>query len=151
MNPEHADDKFSSDQAETHMVKLVDGKLVPTANTESIGPDSLMDQFANDEEMAVNGPMGRTYDTFERDPAMGPPTMDMTDYGNPNPDVPTGEMIPTPPDPSQPIPGAPDAPTPPAPVPPQPEITPLPGTNQPGQPEITDPTQPGRSHEVNNG
>jgi len=150
LNPEHADDKFGSDQAETHMVKLVDGKLVPTADTESIAPDSLLDQYANDEEMAVNGPPRRTYDQFDagRDDNLAP-----TDEANQASDAassegPQADMIPA--QPGNPIPTGPETPTPPDAPPHTPEITPLPSTPQPTQPEITEPSQPGRSHEINN-
>ncbi len=147
MDPDHADDKFGQDQAQTHMVKLVDGKLVPTADTESISPDDLTNQYANDEEQGLNAPNHKTYDRVD----VGRNDDDQDQIqGQEGTQNPTGEMIPATPDPNNPIPAAPETPSPPAPVPAGPEIPDLPGESRPDRPEITEPSQPGRSHEINN-
>jgi len=134
-----ADSRYGQDQAETNLVKLVDGKLVPTANVgdEASSGDGLLNRFTNDEERGVNSPNERTYDVVN------------IENGNDQPTV-TDDMIPSTPDPYNPVPTGPETPTPPGPVPAGPEIPDLPGENRPEQPEITDPTQPGRSHEINN-
>ncbi|GAB3260974.1 hypothetical protein GCM10027347_25710 [Larkinella harenae] len=136
INNENADTKYGLDQAETNMVKLVDGKLVPTANLETEISDDLASQYANDEERGLNSPNQRTYDVVDIQSAH--PQADMI------------PEIPATPDPSNPVPAGPDTPTPPEYVPPGPEIPDLPSTPKPDQPEITEPTEPGRSHEVNN-
>ncbi|WP_234737219.1 hypothetical protein [Tellurirhabdus bombi] len=147
MDPSHADDKFGMDQAETNMVKLVDGKLVSTANTESIAPDSLQDHYTNDEEQGLNTPERMAHDRMDAKSEFN--LASQADV--PENQDPTSEMIPPSiPDPNNPVPAAPETPTPPTPGPVSPEIPELPSTPQPANPEITDPTQPGRSHEVNN-
>lgn len=134
---ENADTKYGQDQAETHMVKLVDGKLVHTADVEDeVSNDDLRNRYANDEERGLNTPNQRTYDIVETQSEH--PQADM---------VPT---LPSTPDPTNPVPAGPDTPTPPAPTPPGPEIPDLPSTPTPHTPEITEPSEPGRSHEVNN-
>lgn len=133
---ENADTKYGQDQAETHMVKLVDGKLVSTAHTETEITDDLSNRYANDEERGLNSPNQRTYDIV--DIQLQHPQADMV------------PELPSTPDPNNPIPAGPDTPTPPAPVPPGPEIPDLPSTPKPHKPEITEPSEPGRSHEVNN-
>lgn len=140
---ENADTKYGLDQAETHLVKLVDGKLVPTAETgDMVTDDDLRNRYANDEERGLNTPNQRTYDLVDTDAG------DMTQAN-----ALTDEMVPaTPstPDPNNPVPAAPETPQPPTPHQPGPEIPNVPTTPQTPTPEITEPPQPGRSHEINN-
>ncbi|GAB3907374.1 hypothetical protein GCM10028803_41000 [Larkinella knui] len=133
---ENADTKYGQDQAETHMVKLVDGKLVSTANLETEVTDDLSDRYANDEERGLNSPNQRTYD--------------VVDIQSEHPQADMIPELPSTPDPNNPIPASPDSPNPPTPHTPGPEIPDLPSTPHPGTPEITEPSEPGRSHEVNN-
>ncbi|GAB3934031.1 hypothetical protein [Larkinella terrae] len=133
---ENADTKYGQDQAETHMVKLVDGKLVSTAHLETEVTDDLSDRYANDEERGLNSPNQRTYD--------------VVDIQSEHPQADMIPELPSTPDPSNPIPPSPDSPNPPTPGTPGPEIPDLPSTPHPDKPEITEPSEPGRSHEVNN-
>lgn len=52
------------------------------------------------------------------------------------------------PDPNNPVPAAPETPVPPVSPDPMPEITPLPGAPSPDKPEITEPGEPDRSHQI---
>ncbi|MGA0559126.1 hypothetical protein ACO2Q8_20885 [Larkinella sp. VNQ87] len=136
VNNENADTKYGQDQAQTHMVKLVDGKLVPTAEVDSEVSDDLASQYTNDEERGLYSPNQRTYDVVDIQSAH--PQADMV------------PELPSTPDPNNPVPAGPDTPTPPSPTPAGPEIPDLPSTPRPHQPEITEPSEPERSHEVNN-
>lgn len=53
VSSEHADTMFNQDQAETHMVKLVDGKLTPMGHTSDDVMDDQMQGFQTDEERAL--------------------------------------------------------------------------------------------------
>ncbi|MFC5412940.1 hypothetical protein ACFPMF_26690 [Larkinella bovis] len=136
INNENADTKYGQDQAETHMVKLVDGKLVPTADVGTEVTDDLSSQYANDEERGLYSPNQRTYD--------------LVDIRSEHPQADMIPELPSTPDPNNPIPAAPETPTPPTPPAPGPEIPDMPTTPKPAHPEITEPSEPGRSHEVNN-
>lgn len=203
---EHAETMFSADQAETNMVKLVDGKLTPMGDTESdVSDDMPRTRLGSDEERALTGDDRKKYensdaalragmgiapnkDTMPADSPIAvaditgnPASGDVPNTGYPDANAPantasatdsaptdrtqpsgadqtntfagiTGDMIPvTPstPDPNNPIPAAPETPQPPTPPSPGPEYPDLPGTPQPYQPEITEPIEPGRSHEIN--
>lgn len=193
VSSENAETIFSADQAETNMVKLVDGKLVSMGNTEDdVSDDMPRIRLGSDEERALTGDDKKKYENSDAalragtmfDPSVMPndpiAVGDIT--GNPDagsavntglpsedePDTketktnsfagwnfigggsPTGDMIPpTPgsPDPTQPVPGIPEIP--PAPPVPGPEIPDLPGSPNPISPEIQDPSEPDRSHEIN--
>ncbi|RAJ94061.1 hypothetical protein LX87_03945 [Larkinella arboricola] len=136
INTENADTKYGQDQAETHMVKLVDGKLVPTADVQTEISDDLTSQYANDEERGLYSANQRTHDIVDIQSA------------HPQADMVPG--LPSTPDPSNPVPAGPDTPTPPTPPVPGPEIPDMPTTPKPDKPEITEPNEPGRSHEINN-
>ncbi|MFD1140703.1 hypothetical protein ACFQ4C_06275 [Larkinella insperata] len=118
------------------MVKLVDGKLVPTADVETNISDDLASQYTNDEERGLYSPNQRTYD--------------VVDIQSEHPQADMVPGLPSTPDPNNPVPAGPDTPTPPAPTPAGPEIPDLPTTPKPDNPEITEPSEPGRSHEINN-
>ncbi|RRB01022.1 hypothetical protein [Larkinella rosea] len=133
---ENADTKYGQDQADTHMVKLVDGKLVSTAHLETEVTDDLSDRYADDVERGLNSPNQRTFD--------------IVDIKSDHPQADMIPELPSTPDPSNPIPPSPDSPNPPVPHTPGPEIPDLPSTPHPNKPEITEPSEPGRSHEVNN-
>jgi hypothetical protein len=134
---ENADTKYGQDQADTHMVKLVDGKLVSTAHLETEVTDDLSDRYADDEERGLNSPNQRTFD--------------IVDIKSDHPQADMIPELPSTPDPGNPIPSSPEVPGQPVPpTTPGPEIPDLPSTPHPAQPEITEPSEPGRSHEVNN-
>lgn len=185
---ENADAMFGMDQAEANLVKLVDGKLVATADVEDdVENDQLRNRYTSDEERGLQEFGQKTYETSEAALRVGngtnPPILptdlsqlsdiadaDITainDEARANDRTQTANdqstetasigfrmMIPTTPgtpDPYNPIPATPDAPQPPMPGPttPGPEIPTLPGTPQPAVPEIQEPSQPDRSHEIN--
>ncbi|WP_018618371.1 hypothetical protein [Spirosoma luteum] len=65
---ENADTKFGADQAETNMVKLVDGKLTPIGDTEDDVVDGqLRNRYSSDEERSLQGDelRGKTYENSE--------------------------------------------------------------------------------------
>jgi hypothetical protein len=171
---EMADTKFGMDGAEANMVKLVDGKLVATADVgDDVEDGQLMNRYTSDEERSLQGFGEKIYENSEAALRTdGPGDMraandvmadaELTD--NPavlTPDTRNDEtptlgftlMVPatpgTEPYPNQPIPPTPDAPIPPTPPMPGPEIPDFPGTPMPGIPEIQEPSQPDRSHEIN--
>ncbi len=185
---ENADAMFGMDQAEANLVKLVDGKLVATADVEDdVENDQLRNRYTSDEERGLQEFGQKTYETSEAALRVGNGTSspilptdlsqlsDIADaditavndeaQANDRTQTAKGEstatatigfqmMMPaTPgtPDPYNPIPATPDAPQPPMPGPttPGPEIPVLPGTPQPAVPEIQEPSQPDRSHEIN--
>ena len=133
---ENADTKYGQDQADTNMVKLVDGKLVSTAHHETEVTDDLSDRYANDEERGLNSPNQRTWD--------------VVDIKSDHPQADMIPELPSTPNPNNPIPSSPDSPNPPIPHTPGPEIPEFPSSPKPDKPEITEPSEPGRSHEVNN-
>ena len=66
---ENAQTKYGQDQAETNMVKLVDGKLTPIGNTEDdVMDDQLQNRFTSDEERSLQGDQQRTK-TYENSDA----------------------------------------------------------------------------------
>ena len=63
---EHVEAMFSADQAETNMVKLVDGKLVPTGHTESdVSDDMPRIRLGSDEERALAGDDKKKYENSD--------------------------------------------------------------------------------------
>ena len=65
---ENADAKFGADQAETNMVKLVDGKLTPIGDTDDdIVDGQLKNRYSSDEERSLQGDelRGKTYENSE--------------------------------------------------------------------------------------
>lgn len=65
---ENAEAMFGADQAETNMVKLVDGKLTPIGNTEDDVVDGqLKNRYSSDEERSLQGDelRGKTYENSE--------------------------------------------------------------------------------------
>ena len=82
---ENADAMFGADQAETNMVKLVDGKLTPIGNTEDdVVDDQLKSRYSSDEERSLQGDelRGKTYENSEAalqaGEGLGNETMDET-------------------------------------------------------------------------
>lgn len=66
VSSEHAETMFSADQAETNMVKLVDGKLVPTGHTESdVSDDMPRIRLGSDEERALTGDDKKKYENSD--------------------------------------------------------------------------------------
>ena len=66
---ENAQTKYGQDQAETNMVKLVDGKLTPIGNTEDdVMDDQLQNRYTSDEERSLQGDQQRTK-TYENSDA----------------------------------------------------------------------------------
>ncbi|MFD2935925.1 hypothetical protein [Spirosoma flavum] len=66
VSSEHAETMFSADQAETNMVKLVDGKLVATGHTESdVSDDMPRIRLGSDEERALEGDDKKKYENSE--------------------------------------------------------------------------------------
>ena len=66
VSSEHAETMFSADQAETNMVKLVDGKLVQTGNTESdVSDDMPRIRLGSDEERALVGDDKKKYENSD--------------------------------------------------------------------------------------
>lgn len=192
VSSENAETKFGADQAETNMVKLVDGKLTPMGNTEDdVMDEQLRNRYSSDEERSLQGFEEKTYENSDASLRMGDGvgTNEVPDGSSviaedditasndsaPNDRVQAGphsangedmkstatssfsvraDMVPnTPstPDPNNPIPTGPDMPD--MPVPPMspnpaPEIGPLPGQPIPSQPEIQEPGEPDRSHQI---
>lgn len=63
VSSEHAETMFGADQAETNMVKLVDGKLVSTGDTESdVSEDMPRIRLGSDEERALQGDDKKKYE-----------------------------------------------------------------------------------------
>ena len=63
---EHAEAMFSADQAETNMVKLVDGKLVSIGDTESdVSDDMPRIRLGSDEERALQGDEKKKYENSD--------------------------------------------------------------------------------------
>jgi hypothetical protein len=63
---ENAETKFGADQAETHMVKLVDGKLTPMGDTDDdVMDDQLRNRYGSDEERSVQGYSEKTYENSD--------------------------------------------------------------------------------------
>ena len=65
---ENAEAMFGADQAETNMVKLVDGKLTPIGDTEDDVVDGqLKSRYSSDEERSLQGDQlrGKTYENSE--------------------------------------------------------------------------------------
>ena len=66
VSSEHAETMFSADQAETNMVKLVDGKLVATGDTESdVSDDMPRIRLGSDEERALEGDGKKKYENSD--------------------------------------------------------------------------------------
>lgn len=66
VSSEHAETMFSTDQAETNMVKLVDGKLVSIGHTESdVSDDMPRIRLGSDEERALMGDDKKKYENSE--------------------------------------------------------------------------------------
>ena len=66
VSTENADAMFSMDQAEANLVKLVDGKLVATANVQDdVQDDQLINRFTSDEERGLQEFGQKTYETSE--------------------------------------------------------------------------------------
>ncbi|KAB7731252.1 hypothetical protein F5984_10650 [Rudanella paleaurantiibacter] len=201
---ENAETMFGADQAETNMVKLVDGKLTPIGDTnDDVMDEQLRNRYSSDEERSLQGYDQKTYEnsdaalrtgnTIDPDQMPDNPHAEAEITGNPdagatvNTGLPAQEantasgatdstptdrvqpngsdmnntatssfgvfadMVPpspSTPDPNNPVPAGPDTPTPPMSPDPAPEITPLPGQPQPHQPEIQEPTEPDRSHQI---
>ena len=62
---ENADAMFGADQAETNMIKLVDGKLTSTGDTDDdVADDQLSNRYTSDEERGLQGNdwRGKTYE-----------------------------------------------------------------------------------------
>ncbi len=165
---ENAETMFGADQAETNMIKLVDGKLEPMGNTDDdVMDEQLRNRYSSDEERSLQGYTEKTYENSDAaqrasDANYGAPNdriqpngEDMTGGGSDTTATSfftiTADMVPTmpsTPDPNNPVPTGPDTPVPPLSPDPMPEITPLPGQPVPGQPEIQDPAEPDRSHQI---
>lgn len=82
---ENADAMFGADQAETNMVKLVDGKLTPIGDTDDdVVDDQLKSRYTSDEERSLQGDelRGKTYENSEAalqaGQGLGNETMDET-------------------------------------------------------------------------
>lgn len=66
VSSEHAETMFSADQAETNMVKLVDGKLTPIGDTESdVSDDMPRIRLGSDEERALTGDDKKKYENSD--------------------------------------------------------------------------------------
>lgn len=66
VSSEHAETMFSADQAETNMVKLVDGKLTPTGNTDAdVSDDMPRIRLGSDEERALEGDEKKKYENSD--------------------------------------------------------------------------------------
>ena len=66
LSGEHAETMFNTDQAETNMVKLVDGKLVPMGEPEAdVSDDMPRIRVGSDEERALMGDDKKKYETSE--------------------------------------------------------------------------------------
>ncbi len=63
---EHAETMFSTSQAETNMVKLVDGKLTPMGDTDDdVSDDMPRTRLGSDEERALTGDPEKKYENSE--------------------------------------------------------------------------------------
>jgi hypothetical protein len=68
VSSENAATKFGADQAETNMVKLVDGKLTSFGDTEDdVADDQLSNRYSDDDERGFNGDQnnGLTYENAD--------------------------------------------------------------------------------------
>lgn len=66
LSGEHAEEMFSADQAETNMVKLVDGKLTPIGDTEDdVSDDMPRIRLGSDEERALIGDDKKKYENSD--------------------------------------------------------------------------------------
>ncbi len=66
VSSEHAETMFGADQAETNMVKLVDGKLVSTGDTKAdVSEDMPRIRLGSDEERALVGDDKKKYENSE--------------------------------------------------------------------------------------
>lgn len=66
VSSEHAETMFSADQAETNMVKLVDGKLVETGHSHAdVSDDMPRIRLGSDEERALQGDDKKKYENSE--------------------------------------------------------------------------------------
>lgn len=66
VSSEHAETMFGADQAETNMVKLVDGKLVSTGDTEAdVSDDMPRIRLGSDEERALQGDDKKKYENSD--------------------------------------------------------------------------------------
>ncbi|ARK09997.1 hypothetical protein A6C57_06380 [Fibrella sp. ES10-3-2-2] len=60
---ENAETMFGADQAETNMVKLVDGKLTPMGDTDDdVMDEQLRNRYSSDEERSIQGYTEKTYE-----------------------------------------------------------------------------------------
>ncbi len=63
---ENAETMFGADQAETNMVKLVDGKLTPMGDTDDdVMDEQLRNRYSSDEERSVQGYTEKTYENSD--------------------------------------------------------------------------------------
>ncbi len=181
---ENAETMFGADQAETNMVKLVDGKLTPMGDTEDdVMDEQLRNRYSSDEERSLQGFTEKTYENSDAalragddaEPSVMPEsaiaeadiTASQANDSTPNDRIQangedmkstatssfsvSADMVPTlpsTPDPNNPVPAGPDTPTPPMSPDTIPEIAPLPGQPVPAQPEIQEPGEPDRSHQI---
>lgn len=66
VSSEHAETMFGADQAETNMVKLVDGKLVSTGDTDAdVSDDMPRIRLGSDEERALQGDDKKKYENSD--------------------------------------------------------------------------------------
>ena len=67
---ENAEAMFGADQAETNMIKLVDGKLTPIGDTEDdVMDEQLQNRYSSDEERALQNPPTEGQKTYENSEA----------------------------------------------------------------------------------
>lgn len=67
---ENAEAMFGADQAETNMIKLVDGKLTPIGDTEDdVMDEQLQNRYSSDEERALQNPPTDGQKTYENSEA----------------------------------------------------------------------------------
>ena len=63
---ENAETMFGADQAETNMVKLVDGKLTAMGDTEDdVMDEQLRNRYSSDEERSLQGYDQKTYENSD--------------------------------------------------------------------------------------
>ncbi|MEZ0485695.1 hypothetical protein [Fibrella aquatica] len=63
---ENAETMFGADQAETNMVKLVDGKLTPMGDTDDdVMDEQLRNRYSSDEERSLQGFTEKTYENSD--------------------------------------------------------------------------------------
>ncbi|CCG98762.1 hypothetical protein FAES_0751 [Fibrella aestuarina BUZ 2] len=63
---ENAETMFGTDQAETNMVKLVDGKLTPIGDTDDdVMDEQLRNRYSSDEERSLQGYDEKTYENSD--------------------------------------------------------------------------------------